>query len=62
MIRLQSFGSMVAFGILVKGGFDDVPRLKGNFSRLKGYLSDILGITGWEDGCCMGERYFAVSW
>ena len=46
MIGRQSFGSMVALGILVKGGFDDVPRLKGNFCRLKGYLSDIIGITG----------------
>lgn len=36
---------MVAFWILVKGGFDDVTRLKGNFGRLKGYLSDVIGIT-----------------
>ena len=46
MIGHQSFVSMVAFGILVKRGFDDDPRLKENFSRLKGYLSDIIGITG----------------
>lgn len=44
MIGHPSFGNVVAIEGLVRGGFDDVPKLQGSFRGLKG-MFDLVAVT-----------------